>query len=160
MIEPLIRKAATSDAQSIFDLRIAAINSQCTSHYAAPDLEMWTAGPMSPSFVNMVEDKAYVAMLGDKVVASGMIDLESGKIDAVFVLPSLMRQGIGGRMMAHLEQLARDAGLHQVRLDATLNAAPFYRAEGFTGDVIAKYCTSAGLPLDCIPMTKELSASA
>jgi GNAT superfamily N-acetyltransferase len=154
----LIRKATAADAKSIFDIRIAAINSQCAGHYAAHDLALWTVGVMSPQFVQMVAEKAYVAAVGERVVASGMVDLASGQIDAVFVLPELMEQGIGRAMMLHLEQLAIKAGLTQLKLDSTLNAAPFYRSLGFTGDAVASYCTSGGLPLACVPMIKRLSA--
>jgi len=159
-IEPLIRKASAANAQSIFDIRIAAINSQCTGHYAAHDLELWTAGAMSPQFVQMVANKAYVVMLGERVVACGMVDLESGQVDAVFVLPELTGQGVGRAMMAHLEHLAIKAGLTHLKLDSTLNAAPFYRLLGFSGDAVASYCSSGGLSLACIPMLKHLPAAA
>jgi len=156
---PLIRKATAADAQSIFDIRIAAINSQCTGYYAADDLARWTAGAMSPQFVQMMTDEAYVAMVGERVAGSGMVDLDSGQIDAVFVLPELMGQGLGRAMMLHLEHLAIRAGLAQLKLDSTLNAAPFYRSLGFTGDAVASYCSSGGLSLACIPMIKRLPAS-
>ncbi len=157
--ETQIRKATTADAQAIFYIRIAAINSQCTGHYPAHDLEVWTTWKWSQQFVQMIEDKAYVATLGDKVVASGMVDLGSGQVDAVFVHPSLMRRGIGRMMMAHLERLAIKVGLAQLKLDATLNAAPFYRSLGFVGDTVSSYCSSSGVSLACIPMTKRLPAS-
>jgi GNAT superfamily N-acetyltransferase len=156
---PLIRKATAVDAQSIFDIRILAINNQCSGHYAADDLARWTAGVMSPQFVQMVEDRAYIATIGDQVVASGMIDLDSGQVDAVFVSPKLMGQGLGRAMMLHLEFLARAAGLAQLKLDSTLNAAAFYRSLGFSGDTVASYCSSGGLSLACIPMIKRFPAS-
>ena len=158
--KPLIRKASAADAQSIFDLRIAAINSQCADHYAAHDLARWTKGTMTPQFERMVMDKAHVAMVGGQVVASGMVDLVSGQIDAVFVQPEYMGQGVGRAIMQHLEQLAIAAGLRQLKLDSTLNAAPFYRSLGFCGDAVASYCTSSSLPLDCIPMIKNLPVAA
>ncbi|MDD5057267.1 MAG: GNAT family N-acetyltransferase [Sideroxydans sp.] len=154
-----IRKATAADAQAIFDIRIAAINGQCTGHYPAHDLEVWTTWNWSQPFVQMIADKAYVATVGDKVVASGMVDLGSGQVDAVFVHPSQMRRGIGRMMMAYLEHLAIGAGLAQLKLDATLNAVPFYRSLGFVGDTVSSYCSSSGVSLACIPMIKRLPAS-
>jgi GNAT superfamily N-acetyltransferase len=119
-------------------------------------LEKWTAGTMSPDFVNMVEDKCYVAIVDNAVVGTGMIDLRSGKIDAVFVMPTFMGKGIGRQMMLFLERLAVEAGISQINLEATLNAASFYKAVGFQGDTVSKYCSSSGLSLDCIPMVKDL----
>ncbi len=152
----MIRKATAADAQSVFDIRIAAINSQCKGHYKDSDLEKWTAGKMSSNFVKMVNDKCYVTIVDDEVVGTGMIDLRSGKIDAVFVQPAFMGRGIGRQMMWYLERLAVAAGISQISLEATLNATSFYRAVGFQGDTVSKYCSSSGLPLDCIPMIKDL----
>ena len=156
MKEMLIRKATVADAQSVFDIRIAAINSQCKGHYTPQDLEKWTTGTMSPDFVNMLEEKCYVAVVANVVVGTGMIDLRSGKIDAVFVMPTFMGKGIGRQMMNYLEQLAVEAGLSQISLEATLNAASFYKAVGFLGDKVSKYCSSSGLSLDCVLMVKDL----
>lgn len=156
MKEMLIRKATVADAQPVFEVRIAAINSQCKGHYAPSDLEKWTDGIISPHFVDMVEDKCYVAIVDNRVVGTGMIDLRSGKIDAVFVCPAFMGKGIGRQVMSYLERLAVEAGVPQLRLEATLNAASFYKAVGFHGEAVSKYCSSSGLSLDCIPMVKDL----
>lgn len=57
-------------------------------------------------------------------------------------------------MMQHLETLARSAGLAEIRLDASLNAAPFYRSLGFSGDEVSLYHSPRGFSLACIPMVK------
>ncbi len=69
-----------------------------------------------------------------------------------------MGQGIGQRMPDPLEQLARDAGLAEVHLEATLNAAAFYRRRGFVGDTQAVYQSPYGVQLACVPMRKPLLA--
>ncbi|MFM0236072.1 hypothetical protein PQR26_38760 [Paraburkholderia sediminicola] len=48
-------------------------------------------------------------------------------------------------MLQSLEALARDHGLVSMRLDATLNAAPFYRYCGWSGESISTYRTSGRL---------------
>ena len=87
---------------------------------------------------------------------TGMIDLTTGKIDAIFVHPAYMKRGIGTGMVRYLEALARSHGLPKLRLESTLNAAPFYRSLGFEGDEIAQYRSPRGLTMDCVPMTKRL----
>lgn len=154
----LIRKATAADAQVIFDIRDAAIQHQCKGHYAAQDLQVWLASPLSEAFVKMVEETGYVALSDDRIVGSGMLDLQSGQVDAIFVHPSHMRRGIGKEMLAHLEHLAIEAGLAKLRLDATLNAAAFYRAAGYVGESVAKYASPSGVALDCIQMVKVLQA--
>ena len=152
-----IRKADRNDAQAAWGLRNAAINSQCTSYYPPESLRIWTEGEMTEQFVTTVADRFYVATLDDNVVGTGMIDLESGKVDAIFVHPSKMRNGVGRQILSHLENLALEAGLDHVSLESTLNASTFYRACGYVGETTAKYESPRGISLDCIPMKKSLT---
>ena len=66
-----------------------------------------------------------------------------------------MQQGIGKSILDHLESLARDLGLKEVKLDGTLNAADFYRRCGYVGDEPAIYHPPSGLQLACVPMVKK-----
>ena len=152
----VIRKARNDEAQVILDIRNAAIRVQCVGHYSAAEIEVWANVEVTKQFVEVVENSLYVASIGGCVVGTGMINLESGKVDAIFVHPSHMRAGIGRQIMLYLEKLALDAGLTQLNLESTLNAAEFYRAQGFVGDAVGKYVSPRGFSLDCIPMTKNL----
>ncbi len=151
-----IRKASIDDAATSFAIRRAAILARCQGHYPPDDLAIWTSGDMSPAFAARVADKFHVAEVGGLVVGTGMIDLASGRIDAVFVLPAYMGRGVGRALMDHLEQLARQAGLGCIELESTLNAAAFYRALGFEGEGRATYASSLGVSLACVPMVKWL----
>ncbi|AZD46422.1 GNAT family N-acetyltransferase [Pseudomonas chlororaphis] len=153
----LIRKAHGDDAPRVFVIRNQAINHQCSGHYPAADLLVWTAGSLGDYFVEVLEKTGHVAVIDDQVTASGMLDLESGQIDAVFVDPAYMGRGIGRQMMNYLEQLALQAGLPHLILDSTLNAADFYRRCGFVGERIAQYQSPRGLSLACVPMIKHLA---
>jgi N-acetylglutamate synthase-like GNAT family acetyltransferase len=98
--------------------------------------------------------------MGTAAVATGMINLESGKIDALFVEPTHMNTGLGKHVLLYLEKLAIEAGLAQLHLSSTLNAALFYRTQGFVGDSIATYESPRGLSLACVPMVKTLGNGA
>ena len=151
-----IRKARKDEAQSILEIRSAAISCQCIGHYSPEDIEIWAGAEATKQFIEMVENSFYVASTDGRVVGTGMVNLESGKVDAIFVHPGHMRTGIGRQIMLYLEKLALDAGLTQLSLESTLNAVKFYRAQGFVGDSVAKYVSPRGVSLDCIPMTKSL----
>lgn len=154
-----VRKATLDDAQRVLDIRREAIRARCRDHYPWRDLEIWTSGDLSETFAKRVAGHFHAAIVDGQVVGTGMVDLTDGRIDAVFVLPEYMGQGIGRAMMHHLEGLARHAGLREVRLDATLNAVPFYRANGFEGEGTAVYHSSLGVSLTCVPMTKQLRSA-
>ena len=152
-----IRKAKREDAKAAWDIRNAAILNQCIGHYSPNALKIWTGGELSEDFANAVEKDFYVATYDDDVVGTGMIHLERGKIDAIFVDPSHMRKGIGTTIVRFLEDIARNHGLETLTLESTLNAAPFYRACGFKGNEIATYNSPKGVSLECIPMVKVVS---
>ncbi len=151
-----IRKATIDDAPASFAVRRAAILAQCGDHYPMEDLVTWTSGAMSTAFAQRVAGHFHVAVVENEVVGTGMLDLTTAKIDAIFVLPGYMGQGVGRALMDHLEAIARDAGLAQIELEATLNAAPFYRKLGFEGDGRSVYHSSLGVSLACVPMSKRL----
>jgi ribosomal protein S18 acetylase RimI-like enzyme len=153
----IIRRASRDDANACWEIRRAAVMSQCAVAYPLDQLEEWTGGKASVAFANAVEDHFHVAMVEGRVAGTGMVNLATGKIDAIFVHPDFMRRGIGAAMVAHLEALARARGLRQVMLDSTLNAAPFYRRLGFEGETVAQYRSPRGLCMDCVPMTKRLA---
>jgi N-acetylglutamate synthase-like GNAT family acetyltransferase len=159
-ITAVIRKAKRNDAQDVLHIRNAAIRSRCADFYSVEQLSKWTKGDLTEQFAEAVENYCYVAISGELVVATGMINLESGKIDALFVEPTHMSTGLGKEMLFHLEKLAHEVGLTQLSLNSTLNAAPFYRAHGFVGDSIATYESPRGVSLACVPMVKALSSGA
>jgi GNAT superfamily N-acetyltransferase len=155
----IIRKATAADAAAAWEIRNAAILSQCQGHYPQESLALWTNGTITDEFIHFVAEQLYVATVHDAVVATGMVNRTTGRLDAMMVRPDMMRRGIGTQMVSFLEDMARAAGLSKLTLDSTLNAAGFYRRCGFVGDVVEKFQSPRGITLDCIPMTKVLLGS-
>jgi len=152
-----IRKATKEDAKAAWGIRNAAILHQCTGHYSTDALRTWTGGEMSEGFVIDVEKHFYVAVYNDQVVGTGMIDIQTGKLDAIFVSPFYMRNGIGRKIVNHLEVIAVKHGLEKLSLESTLNAVSFYRSCGFEGNKVGKYHSPRGISLDCLPMVKQMT---
>jgi GNAT superfamily N-acetyltransferase len=151
-----IRKAVADDAAAAWEIRNAAILNQCKGHYPAELLAIWTNGEVNEGFIRIVVEHFYLATVNDVVVGTGMIDCITGRVDAIFVRPEMMRRGIGKQMLSFLEEIGRAAGLTTLTLDSTLNAAAFYRSCGFVGDAIGTYQSPRGIALDCVSMTKVL----
>lgn len=153
-----IRRATRQDAQTAFDIRRLAIRAQCIGAYSEEAMLRWTQGSLSEAFSDLVAAHFYLVCDQGRVVATGMLDVATTEIGAIFVHPDYMGRGIGRLLMAHLEGLAQAAGLTHITLDATLNAAAFYRSCGFAGDDQGIYHSPSGLQLACVPMRKAVHA--
>jgi GNAT superfamily N-acetyltransferase len=151
-----IRKATRSDAALAWELRKQATRAQCLQAYPEALIAAWTMGEPDEDWADSVERDFYLAVDGDAVLASGMLNRETARIEAVFVHPGHMRQGIGRQMMAFLETQARARGLHEISLEATLNAVPFYRSCGFAAECAATCQSARIMPMDCMIMSKRL----
>lgn len=153
-----IRPALQSDAEAAFNIRRQAIRHQCIEVYTPEQIRIWTEMPLTDGYRDSVKDSYQLACYGAQPVATGFIDLQSGELGALFVLPAYMGQGIGRSMLLHLERLALEAGISDIHLDATPNAASFYRCCGYQGTSQAIYLSPTGLELPCVPMRKHLGA--
>ena len=153
-----IRRATICDAKVAWELRKEAIIFQSLGPYSKTDLEVWTAGELTQEYAELVEKYFYVLELDGQIVATGMLGLETGKLDAIFVKPVHMARGLGRMMLKHLEQIAVEKGLNELTLVSTLNAAAFYRKNGFVGEEVSVYHSPRGLSLACIPMKKTIGA--
>lgn len=164
-----IRKATALDAQGIFDLRSRSIIEKCSGFYSEDVLLQWTQGAMSGAFIQDVEATFYVSeyaaenvprceseTAANTIIGSGKINLITGMLDAIFVDPSHNGKGAAKTMISFLEALARQSGLQKLILESTLNAAPFYRRCGFSGETQSTYHSPRGLAIACIPMEKLL----
>lgn len=152
-----IQKAKREDAAAAWEIRNNAILYQCAGHYSCSTLAAWTSGESPLEFLNAVETDFYLAIFSDLIVGTGMVNIETGKVDAIFVDPQHMRKGVGRTILSFLEAMALKRGVRTLNLESTLNAAAFYRACGFRGNEVRKYVSPKGIELDCIPMLKVIS---
>lgn len=151
-----IKRATRDDATTAFDIRREAIRSQCIGAYTAEQMALWTRGSAEDGYHTLMVKPFYLGWVNNEPVATGMLDLDNNEVGALFVLPAFTGRGYGKTMLDHLEKLARELAIEEVVLDATLNAASFYRACGYVGDEQAVYHSPSGLELACIPMVKRL----
>lgn len=152
-----IRRATLDDARIAFDIRLQAIRHQCIgAYYSEQQMLDWTRGSAEDGYDTLMAKHFYLGCVDGEAVATGMLDLQHREIGAIFILPDFMQRGLGTRVLYFLEDLARDLGLAEVCLDATLNAVDFYRRCGYVGEGSAIYQSPSGLQLACVPMVKTL----
>ena len=135
-----LRPTLPADIDALWALRTLAVRVGCATHYAPEQIAVWTASPVPD---------AYAAML----------DVDKHEVDAVFVDPARAGLGIGKRLLAALEDLARGRGIARLHQSASLNAVPFYASAGFTALREEAYAHPSGISLASVAMEKALETA-
>lgn len=155
-----LRPALPLDIDALWALRTVAVRVSCATHYAPEQITVWTASPVPDAYAAMLAAGGGIVAMQDEAIAGyAMLDVDKHEIDAVFVDPTHAGLGIGKRLLAALEQLARGRGIARLHLSASLNAVPFYRAAGFVALREEAYAHPSGISLASVAMEKALAAA-
>lgn len=154
---PIIRRAREEDCQSILRIHLRAIREIARSHYTSEEIEAW-ASPRKPEhYLEAIQTKEFhVAEEDGVVIGFGTLNQEEGEIEAVYVNPEAVRRGVGKAILQELEERAKNLGLKSLRMNASLNAVPFYESAGYEAQKETKHRLASGVEIGCILMTKEL----
>ncbi len=154
-----VRRAARSDGEHIWRVHTAAIKGSCGDRYTVEEIDAWTSRLSPDSYDAQIRGKAlYVAQDDEQVVGFGQLDVVSGEVEAVYVLPDQAGRGIGGLLLRTLEDVARECGVKRLHLDSSLNAVGFYEHEGYVVRGETWRAMQSDVSLPCIRMEKTLKA--
>lgn len=78
---------------------------------------------------SLKETEIYVALLGEKIVATG--SLCEGRIKSFFVNPLHHKKGIGAKLVKYLEGVLKKKGYSSVFLRSSKYAVGFYKKLGY-----------------------------
>jgi putative acetyltransferase len=145
-----IRPARPGEGQALYDVTQAAITALAAGHYAPAQISQWMDGRDVAHYAQVIAGGAVRLAECDGLVL-GFVDTAPGVLLRLFVRPEAAGQGLGRRLL----QLGVAAALKNgaVRLEATLNAAPFYARHGFVALGRAVYQHElGGLPVEVVKM--------
>jgi putative acetyltransferase len=165
-----VRDATPSDAEAVRTVHRRSITELGTEGYGDAQVEAWARGCASAGYASAIEAEGsefVVADDGGDVVAFGSLALSApdevdadGEVTGVYVLPSVAREGVGTRVYSKLERRARARGARTLGLSASLNAVPFYEAQGYerVGERTHEFSSheSTGVTGVVVEMRKEL----
>lgn len=152
-----IRTADERDLDAIWRVHAAAIERTCAGHYSDRVIRAWVERLRPESYRGVVRRGAIVIAEHDgTVVGFGQLDLPAGEIQAVYVSPEAQSAGVGGALLAYLEDAALRAGVAVATLKSTLNAEPFYAARGWRATGCAVHKITQQVSLTCVAMEKTL----
>ncbi len=154
-----IRNARAEDLPAIARIYQNAIRHSARSHYRPEQLEAWI-GDYDAKLKNFVTRYlALVAEAGSGIVGFVTLEPEIGRVRACYVKPGFAGRSVGGRLLEVLEEQARGLGLARLTLDASLNAAGFYRKQGYIQAGPGYRVTlDNDVELEGIPMEKPLQS--
>ncbi len=123
--------ATIEDVDAIANVNRAAIHITCKPYYSNNIIAQWA----NPDFVKKIqqisiainddETIVLVAKKDGKVIGYGMLDLKKNYLGAVYVHPSYGRKQIGTTILILLEKEARNKGIDELFLDASINSQKF-----------------------------------
>ena len=132
-----VRPARRSDVENMNAVKHAAIFGVGAESYPADQLSSW-AGHLDAGHVHELEARVaggslsfLVATHQDVVMGYGCLDLGSGELEELYVRPDRGREGIGGRLVEALLEVARDAGIERLNVDVPANVTGFFEKHGF-----------------------------
>ena len=97
----------------------------------------------------------YIAVYETEGGIAGMAGLEMNEIRLLFVAPQLQRRGMGGELLAHLEEMVPPALFREVFVYSAPFAVPFYRTHGYV-DCGEQLFEVHGQVLETVFMVKPL----
>ncbi len=155
-----LREARTADLPRMAAIQAAALRQLAADEYTDAQLD-WLVpeGISSDAFPDPTAEqrRAVVATVGDgTLVGWGCLNVAHGMLAAVFVAPGYTRQGVGQAVVTRLESIARAAGITNLSVNASLNAAGFYESLGFTGHITVDVSAPDAPRIPGIEMTKDL----
>ena len=159
-----LRPGRPDDALPILEAQRSAIRQTAASAYSPAIIDEWAPAVIVrervESFQRWIErgeESIVVAMEpAGQIIGFGSIVPANSELRAVYVAAAYGGQGVGRALLARLEELARDAGLAELRMDASINAVRFYEANGFMSLERGEHVMHSGGRMACVRMRKAL----
>lgn len=128
----LIRPFQSSDAGALRAVFYSSVHTLAAAFYTPEQLQAWAPAVDDPQpwLARLERNRPWVAVLEGQI--AGFADLQAlGFIDHFFVAAASAGRGVGTRLMAHVQQQARQQAIGVVAADVSLAAQGFFARAGF-----------------------------
>jgi putative acetyltransferase len=130
-----IRPLGSEDAESFLRVHHAAVHESAKDSYAPDILDAWASPDIKArleKYSDAAKDEIRIgAFDGATMAGLGAIAPEKQELRACYVHPDYGRMGVGAKIVAALEQIAKGMGLETLTLDSSINAEKFYQSMGY-----------------------------
>jgi D-alanyl-D-alanine carboxypeptidase len=116
---------------ALLELRAASIGA-VSSGYSRDVLDEWLEFDPSDRYLETIAlENLLLACRDNSVLGCAGLHLPGSLLIATFVHPDAGGSGVGGRLLAAVEERAREFCLGKLLVESALNATPFYRSCGY-----------------------------
>lgn len=157
----VIQQMHPNDAGSFLEVHHAAVRVLAAKDYPSIILESWAPLPVTDEAIerflrNPDDEVRLVAEADGAIVGVGALVLSKSELRACYVSPTAIRRGVGSAIVHEIEAIAREHGLSQLDLDASVTAEPFYAVLGYEVCARGEHILRSGEAMACVKMRKRL----
>jgi putative acetyltransferase len=155
-----VRELRSDEDATFRKIHHAAVHGLAAGHYPQAILDKWSAPIPEGEGVQPRRQGQIrlVAELDSQPAGIGALFPDKSELDAVYVLPSAARKGVGTALVREIQRIAVERGVRRLHLDASLNAEPFYLAMGYEVVERGEHVLNSGQVMACVRMAKELTS--
>ena len=130
----LYRQALARDAADQAEVFHHAVMQGAMARYSVAEREAWAGALPRDASAWMARHALYttlVATCDGRCVGFLELDVPRGRVETLYVWPSLSRRGIGSTLLIHAERLLREHGVTRVTIEASLILAAALERRGW-----------------------------
>jgi putative acetyltransferase len=153
-----VRELRADEDVTFRQIHHAAVHGLAAGHYTQAILDKWSA-PIRDGEQAQPRREGQIRLIAEldgQPVGIGALFPDKSELDAVYVLPSAARTGVGTALVREIERIAVERGVTRLHLDASVNAEPFYLAMGYAVVERGEHVLNSGQRMACVRMAKDL----
>lgn len=148
-----IRLSRPEDSEKIIKLQTSSLR-ELSSGYDSNQVESLVRSQASARFAQ--NEIAVVAEHENEIVGFASYLTYSSQISGVYVHPSLIRQGIGTRLLKAVEKIAIDRGYKAIQVFSSLAGVSFYHANAYQSIRQSGFYSEQKTWIPCVILKKQL----
>lgn len=152
-----VREYKAQDAQMIAQLFSDTIREVNAQHYSQKQVNAWASPDKDATFFHdtLSTSQSFVVENNGEIVGFADLIPERRLLFHFYVHKGYQRKGVGKILLQHIEKIARNEGLEELYIDASITAKPFFEAMGFI-PIEKQEITRSGLQFVNYKMRKNL----
>jgi putative acetyltransferase len=156
----VVRPMQPGEERMFLEIHGRSVRGLAGHSYPQAVIDAWAAGTTDRQIHNFRkntdQELRLLADMDGEPVGLGALVVANNELRACYVVPEAARCGVGTALVSEMERIARDRGLQELELIASVNAEPFYAALGYQATGPTRHHLRGGISMDAVKMTKQL----